>query len=87
MTPRWYSPQAPELVAVSLKCLKEVLLIICVRTTVVQVRSRGLPDDFEGSEVRVVEVEGLDSNMCCGTHVPNLSHLQVSLTWYSSKRD
>ena len=26
-----------------------------------QVRSRGLPDDFEGTEVRVVEIEG---NMC-----------------------
>lgn len=26
----------------------------------------------------MVEIEGLDSNMCCGTHVPNLSHLQVS---------
>ena len=23
-----------------------------------QVRSRGLPDDFEGSEVRVVDIEG-----------------------------
>ena len=26
--------------------------------TVSQVRSRGLPDDFEGTEVRVVEIEG-----------------------------
>jgi misacylated tRNA(Ala) deacylase len=41
-----------------------------------KVRSRGLPDDFEGSEVRVVEIEGIDANMCCGTHVSNLSHLQ-----------
>lgn len=45
--------------------------------TLLQVRSRGLPDDFEGSSVRVVEIEGLDSNMCCGTHVTSLSHLQV----------
>ena len=46
-------------------------------TSVHQVRSRGLPDDFEGSEVRVVEIESVDVNMCCGTHVSNLSHLQV----------
>ena len=44
-----------------------------------QVRCRGLPDDFEGEEVRVVEIEGLDTNMCCGTHVSNLSHLQVCI--------
>ena len=42
-----------------------------------QVRCRGLPDDFDGDEVRVVEIEGLDSNMCCGTHVSSLCHLQV----------
>lgn len=27
--------------------------------------------------MRVVEIKGLDSNMCCGTHVASLSHLQV----------
>nr|XP_025969338.1 alanyl-tRNA editing protein Aarsd1-like [Dromaius novaehollandiae] len=40
------------------------------------VRSRGLPDDHTGP-VRVVSIEGVDSNMCCGTHVSNLSDLQV----------
>ncbi|NXI48149.1 AASD1 protein, partial [Galbula dea] len=40
------------------------------------VRSRGLPDDHVGP-VRVVDIEGVDSNMCCGTHVSNLSDLQV----------
>ncbi|XP_067168001.1 alanyl-tRNA editing protein Aarsd1-like isoform X2 [Apteryx mantelli] len=40
------------------------------------VRSRGLPDDHTGP-VRVVSIEGIDSNMCCGTHVSNLSDLQV----------
>ncbi|XP_033105738.1 alanyl-tRNA editing protein Aarsd1-A-like isoform X2 [Anneissia japonica] len=39
------------------------------------IRSRGLPDDHVGP-VRVVEIQGIDSNMCCGTHVSNLSHLQ-----------
>ncbi|NWI51173.1 AASD1 protein, partial [Calyptomena viridis] len=40
------------------------------------VRSRGLPDDHVGP-VRVVDIEGIDSNLCCGTHVSNLSDLQV----------
>ncbi|XP_068775125.1 alanyl-tRNA editing protein Aarsd1-like [Struthio camelus] len=41
-----------------------------------KVRSRGLPDDHAGP-VRVISIEGIDSNMCCGTHVSNLSDLQV----------
>uniref|UniRef100_A0A8C2W1Z8 Alanyl-tRNA synthetase domain containing 1 n=1 Tax=Chinchilla lanigera TaxID=34839 RepID=A0A8C2W1Z8_CHILA len=41
-----------------------------------QVRGRGLPDDHAGP-VRVVTIEGVDANMCCGTHVSNLSDLQV----------
>lgn len=52
-----------------------------------QARSRGLPEDFEGSSVRVVEIEGLDFNMCCGTHVASLSHLQcVKLLYSESKK-
>ncbi|XP_004410641.1 PREDICTED: alanyl-tRNA editing protein Aarsd1 isoform 1 [Odobenus rosmarus divergens] len=41
-----------------------------------QVRGRGLPDDHVGP-VRVVTIESVDANMCCGTHVSNLSDLQV----------
>lgn len=41
-----------------------------------EVRTRGLPEDHEGS-IRVVTIEGIDCNMCCGTHVNNLSHLQA----------
>ncbi|XP_038610469.1 alanyl-tRNA editing protein Aarsd1-like isoform X3 [Tachyglossus aculeatus] len=41
-----------------------------------KVRSRGLPDDHAGP-IRVVSIEGLDSNLCCGTHVCNLAELQV----------
>uniref|UniRef100_A0A2K6CUG0 Alanyl-tRNA synthetase domain containing 1 n=1 Tax=Macaca nemestrina TaxID=9545 RepID=A0A2K6CUG0_MACNE len=41
-----------------------------------QVRGRGLPDDHAGP-VRVISIKGVDSNMCCGTHVSNLSDLQV----------
>ena len=39
-------------------------------------RSRGLPDDHAGP-IRIIDIEGVDANMCCGTHVSNLSHLQV----------
>ena len=49
-------------------------------------RGRGLPDDHEGT-VRVVEMVGVDTNMCCGTHVSNLSHIQaVKLLHTESKR-
>ncbi|MEQ2275030.1 Alanyl-tRNA editing protein Aarsd1 [Xenotaenia resolanae] len=41
-----------------------------------KVRSRGLPEDHAGP-IRVVDIDGIDANMCCGTHVKNLSHLQV----------
>lgn len=39
-------------------------------------RTRGLPDDHSGP-VRVVSIEGIEHNMCCGTHVSSLSHLQA----------
>lgn len=38
--------------------------------------SRGLPIDLSGP-VRLINIEGVDSNMCCGTHVSNLAQLQV----------
>jgi misacylated tRNA(Ala) deacylase len=40
-----------------------------------EIRTRGLPDDVVGP-VRVVDIQGVDSNMCCGTHVDNLSDIQ-----------
>ena len=37
--------------------------------------------------MRVVEMVGVDTNMCCGTHVSNLSHLQaVKLLHTESKQ-
>lgn len=45
-------------------------------TQLEKVRTRGLPDDHKGP-VRVVTIEGVESNMCCGTHVTNLSQLQA----------
>ena len=41
-----------------------------------QVRSRGLPDGYEG-DVRLIEIAGLDVNTCGGTHVSQLGELQV----------
>lgn len=38
--------------------------------------TRGLPKDHVGA-VRVITFEGIESNMCCGTHVTNLSQLQA----------
>lgn len=38
--------------------------------------SRGLPLDLSGP-IRVINIEGVDSNMCCGTHVTNLAQLQM----------
>ena len=40
------------------------------------VRARGLPDDHVGA-VRIVSMAGVDDNMCCGTHVSSLAHLQA----------
>ena len=40
------------------------------------VRSRGLPADHEGS-VRLVEIEGVDLNTCGGTHLSSTSELEI----------
>lgn len=42
-----------------------------------RIRRRRLPADLAGP-IRVVEIEGLDQNLCCGTHVTNLGQLQVA---------
>lgn len=39
-------------------------------------RGLGLPADHVGP-VRVVTIDGVDSALCCGTHVSNLSHIQA----------
>ena len=37
-----------------------------------------LPED-QNAPIRVISIEGVDRNPCCGTHVSNLSQLQVIL--------
>ncbi|XP_066152134.1 alanyl-tRNA editing protein Aarsd1 isoform X1 [Euwallacea fornicatus] len=49
-----------------------------------QVRARGLPEDHKG-DIRVINIEDLERNMCCGTHVTNLSQLQVVKLLHSEK--
>ncbi|XP_065081399.1 alanyl-tRNA editing protein Aarsd1-A [Ochlerotatus camptorhynchus] len=39
-------------------------------------RTRGLPEDVSGP-IRVITIDGVESNMCCGTHVKNLAQLQA----------
>lgn len=41
-----------------------------------EVKTRGLPYDA-CEPIRVIEINGVEKNMCCGTHVSNLSDLQV----------
>jgi len=41
-----------------------------------EVKTRGLPDDVI-EPIRVIEIHGVEKNMCCGTHVENLSELQM----------
>lgn len=48
------------------------------------IRARGLPNDHEG-DVRVITIDGIESNMCCGTHVSNLSQLQVVKLLHAEK--
>lgn len=45
-----------------------------------EARTRGLPDNHSGP-IRVITIDGVDTNMCCGTHVNNLLHLQVWLNF------
>lgn len=39
-------------------------------------RNKDLPDDVVG-DVRVLTIDGIDKNLCCGTHVMSTSHLSA----------
>lgn len=39
------------------------------------IRCRGLPEGVVGP-LRVLEIDGIDTNLCCGTHVKNTAHLR-----------
>ncbi|KAK7061679.1 putative alanyl-tRNA editing protein alaX [Favolaschia claudopus] len=38
---------------------------------------KGLPEDYTGGVNRVVVIDGVDRNPCCGTHLPSLNNLQL----------
>jgi len=38
---------------------------------------KGLPSDYTGGVKRVVVIDGVDRNPCCGTHLPSLHNLQL----------
>eukprot|EP00795_Rhopilema_esculentum_P009431 gene9431-17147_t len=41
-----------------------------------EVKSRGLPEDVT-ENIRIVEMKGIEKNMCCGTHLSNTSEIQA----------
>lgn len=49
-----------------------------------KIRARGLPEDHVG-DIRVINIHGVDENMCCGTHVKNLSQLQMIKLLHTEK--
>ena len=48
----------------------------CHTAATCQAHTRGLPSDHVGP-VRVVSIPGVDTNLCCGTHVAATSQLQM----------
>ncbi|KAF9462597.1 ThrRS/AlaRS common domain-containing protein [Collybia nuda] len=40
---------------------------------------KALPDDYTGGVNRVVIIDGVDKNPCCGTHLPSIHNLQLFL--------
>ncbi|XP_071530738.1 alanyl-tRNA editing protein Aarsd1-B [Panulirus ornatus] len=53
-------------------------------TELKEIRTRGLPDDVVGP-VRVVTIQDVDANMCCGTHVCNLADIQAIKLLHTEK--
>eukprot|EP00088_Acartia_fossae_P021768 TRINITY_DN2310_c0_g1_i4.p1 TRINITY_DN2310_c0_g1~~TRINITY_DN2310_c0_g1_i4.p1 ORF type:complete len:420 (-),score=85.59 TRINITY_DN2310_c0_g1_i4:487-1716(-) len=50
-----------------------------------EAHTRGLPDDFTGP-IRLIRIGNLDNNLCCGTHVANLAHLQAVKLMYTENK-
>ncbi|PFH46167.1 hypothetical protein AMATHDRAFT_156090 [Amanita thiersii Skay4041] len=40
---------------------------------------KALPEDYTGGVKRVVIIDGIDRNPCCGTHLPSIHNLQLFL--------
>ena len=73
-----------DLVEVQEKCNEVIREALTVTVTTYNVgdpeleeaHTRGLPSDHSGP-VRMVTIPGIDTNLCCGTHVSNTSQLQM----------
>lgn len=50
-----------------------------------QVRTRLELPEYHDGQIRVVTIQGVDSNTCCGTHVKNTSELQAIKLMYTEK--
>ncbi|KAF5363640.1 hypothetical protein D9756_000669 [Leucocoprinus leucothites] len=51
---------------------------------------KALPEDYTGGVKRVVVIDGVDRNPCCGTHLPSIHNLQLFLLPHTeslSRRD
>ncbi|ORZ00512.1 Threonyl/alanyl tRNA synthetase [Syncephalastrum racemosum] len=50
-------------------------------------RPDSLPEDYQGDDghIRTVEIQGLDLNPCCGTHMSRLGHLQAVKILHTEK--
>jgi len=88
-TPKLTQQQMEEIERISNEKIREHLPILVKvyedgSKELQEVRSRGLPEDHVGA-VRVIVMEGIDENMCCGTHVTNLSQLQIVKLLYVEK--
>ncbi|KAI2810808.1 Alanyl-tRNA editing protein Aarsd1 [Blomia tropicalis] len=46
---------------------------------------REIPEDQRSENVRIVSIEGIDRNTCCGTHVSNLGDLQIVKLLFAQK--
>ncbi|KAJ8959307.1 hypothetical protein NQ318_021993 [Aromia moschata] len=74
----------PSFTGEQIKKVEEIVNELIRQGKSVKARSRGLPADHKG-DIRIIDIEGVDNNMCCGTHVTNLSQLQVIKLLHTEK--
>lgn len=72
------------LIRLGKKVIVEVLPEHTPEEQLTEVKSRGLPEDHKG-DIRIIKIEDVDANMCCGTHVSSLSQLQIVKLLHSEK--
>lgn len=75
--PAAWLPELEAAVAVEIRAARAVspLRVGAEDPAALQARSRGLPDGHEG-DVRLIEIDGLDSCACGGTHLRNTAEIE-----------